>query len=39
MGLKINVPKGISLPGIDGKFYDGSLDDLMLKFGKELQKD
>jgi hypothetical protein len=39
MGIEINVTKGVSLAGIKGKFYDGPLDNIIRKFGEELQKD
>ena len=39
MGREIKVQKGIDLPGINGKFYDGPLDDPMRKFGEEIQKE
>ena len=37
MGLKIEVPEGIDLPGINGRFYNGPLDDFILKYNQELQ--
>ncbi|KIE06300.1 hypothetical protein NF27_AB00010 [Candidatus Jidaibacter acanthamoeba] len=39
MGHKLIIPKGFSLPGINGKFYNGLLDDLLQKMGAELQKE
>ena len=37
MGFKIKVPEDMNLPGINGKFYNGPLDDFMLKHAQELQ--
>lgn len=38
MGIKIEVPEDISLPGIEGKFYDGPTDNLPHKFGQKLKE-
>ena len=38
MDIKIEVPKGINLPGIDGKFYDGPTDNLHIKTYKKAQE-
>jgi hypothetical protein len=39
MGIKIETPEDISLPGINGQFFNGPLDDIARKLGEELQKE
>jgi len=39
MGSRIQVPKGINLPGINGQFFDGPIDNYFQKVGAELQKE
>ncbi len=38
MGIKLEIPKNLNLLGIDGKFYDGPLDDFWRKYDEALQK-
>ena len=37
MNIEIKIPEGIDLPGIKGDFYNGPLDDFILKYNQELQ--
>lgn len=38
MGLHFQIPKDVNLPGIEGEFYDGPLDNLPGKLAEEHQK-
>jgi hypothetical protein len=37
MNIEIKIPEVIDFPGIKGDFYNGPLDDFMLKHAQELQ--
>jgi hypothetical protein len=39
MAIELKIPKDINLPGINGKFYDGPMDNVMKRWGEELQKE
>ena len=39
MNLNLHIPKDISLPGIEGSFFDGPMDNYFQKVGAELQKE
>ncbi len=39
MGMKIEVPSDIKMPGIEGKFYIGSMDDVLQNAGDAVQND
>ncbi|CAL7964042.1 Protein translocase subunit SecA (modular protein) [Gammaproteobacteria bacterium] len=38
MGMKIEVPRDIKMPGIEGKFYKGPMDDVLQKVGDAIQE-
>lgn len=39
MGIELDIPKEYKMPGIDGRFYNGPMDDVLKRSNKEKQQE